>query len=88
MKDRGPLEPRFFARKTLFCFAVRISGSGERTHPALLLPDGLDQFKEFRFGVCQPLPASQIWYRKDRYYFLISKYFFAIYCKDNLSNML
>ena len=49
--------PRFFARKT--SAAVRSSGGGERTHPAFLLPDGLEQSKEFRFGVHQPLPACR-----------------------------
>ena len=50
--------PRFFARKTICC-TVRISGGGERTHPAFLLPDGLEQSKEFRFGVHQPLPVCR-----------------------------
>ena len=50
MKDRDLFRPRFFARKTQLK-AVRSSGGGERTHPASLLPDGLEIAKEFRFGV-------------------------------------
>jgi hypothetical protein len=62
MEDRGQ-KAAVFAR-IRFRSTVRISDGGERTHPASLLPDGLDRHKEFRFGGHQPFPVGLIVPRK------------------------
>ncbi len=49
-----------------------------RSHLAFLLPHGLES-KEFRFGVQSAFACYTESVRKGTHYFVISKYFSAIY---------